>query len=237
MGLTGVLAYNVFFFTGLRYINAGRASLIIATNPIFISLLSAAIFKERLTPVKGIGIVMSVTGALIVISNGHLTEFTSYNFGKGEFLICCCVLSWVSYSLIGKAVMGGLSPVTAVCYSSVIGAVLLFVPALLNGIIFDIRLYSAIDWFNLFYLGFFGTVLGFFWYYEGIKRIGPMKASVFINFVPISAIILSFFILGEAITPSLFVGTILVVSGVYSTNASEVLKKILSDVKPMPFKQ
>jgi drug/metabolite transporter (DMT)-like permease len=121
--------------------------------------------------------------------------------------------------------MSGLSPIASVCYSSVIGAILLLVPALLSGIINDIRLYSAVDWLSLFYLGFFGTVLGFFWYYEGINRIGPMKASVFINFVPISAIVLSFFILGETITPSLFVGTVLVISGVYSTNASEVFKK------------
>jgi drug/metabolite transporter (DMT)-like permease len=47
-----------------------------------------------------------------------------------------------------------------------------------------------------------------------------MKASVFINFVPISAIILAWFMLDEAVTPSLFLGAVLVISGVYYTNAS-----------------
>jgi len=75
-------------------------------------------------------------------------------------------------------------------------------------------------WLSLFYLGFFGTVIGFVWYYEGIKALGPTKASLFINFVPISAVLLAFLILDEPITPSLLVGTILVSSGVYLTNAT-----------------
>jgi drug/metabolite transporter (DMT)-like permease len=70
----------------------------------------------------------------------------------------------------------------------------------------------------MFYLGFFGTVIGFVWYYEGIKKIGPMKASLFINFVPISAVVMAFFILDEPITLSLLIGTLLVCSGVYLTN-------------------
>ena len=227
LGFTGVFAYNILFLTGLRYINAGRAALIIALNPIFISLLSAFFFKERLNLIKITGIIMSVTGAIIVISNGSITDFVGYKFGKGELLICGCVLCWTSYSLIGRAVMDDLSPIISVCYSSIIGTLLLSVPALFSGILSHIGSYSAVDWLNIFYLGFFGTVLGFFWYYEGINEIGPTKSSVFINFVPISAILLAFFILHEQITPSLLFGAVLVVSGVYFTNASRVLKQIL----------
>ncbi|RLB97177.1 MAG: EamA family transporter, partial [Deltaproteobacteria bacterium] len=54
--------------------------------------------------------------------------------------------------------------------------------------------------------------------YEGIKQIGPIKAGIFINFVPISAIVLSFLILKEPLTPSLIIGAILVITGVYLTN-------------------
>jgi len=231
LGLTGVFAYNIFFLTGLRYINAGKAALIIALNPIFISLLSAFFFKEHLNSIKITGILMSVAGAMVVISNGRITDFVGYDFGKGEILICGCVMSWVCYSLIGRAVMNDLSPIVSVCYSSVAGTIMLSIPALLNGTFSHITVYSAADWASLFYLGFFGTVIGFFWYYEGINKIGPTKASVFINFVPISAIILAFIMLDEQITPSLFMGAVLVVSGVYFTNASGILKKYWLKVK------
>jgi len=229
-GATGVFFYNLLFFEGLRHIHAGRAALIIAMNPIVISLLSALLFKEKLNFIKALGIILSVTGALVVISNGQLTGIVGYHMGKGELLLFGCVASWVSYSLIGKSIMGTLSPLVSVCYSSVAGTALLAVPFLINGQFHEIITYTLLDWGNLFYLGFFGTVLGFFWYYEGINIIGPMKASVFINVVPVSAIILSYFILDEAITPSLFSGGVLVISGVYATNASEMIRTTLTRV-------
>jgi drug/metabolite transporter (DMT)-like permease len=67
-------------------------------------------------------------------------------------------------------------------------------------------------------LGFFGTVLGFLWYYQGIQKIGPTRAGLFINFVLISAIMLAFFFLAEPITMSLLIGTVMVSLGVYLTN-------------------
>jgi drug/metabolite transporter (DMT)-like permease len=53
-----------------------------------------------------------------------------------------------------------------------------------------------------------------------------MKASVFINFVPISAIVLSFFILREPLTGSLLLGTAMVLVGVYLTNRESLTGKV-----------
>ncbi|OEU62427.1 MAG: hypothetical protein BBJ57_04755 [Desulfobacterales bacterium PC51MH44] len=218
LGLTGVFSYNVLFFKGLKLIDAGRAAIIIANNPIFITLLSCYFFKEKLTIIKFSGVIISVTGAIIVISKGNLYEMLNGGIGWGELFILGCVASWVAYSLIGKAVMENLSPLVAVSYSAAIGAACLFIPAVFEGMMQDWTYYEIKDWLSIFYLGFFGTVIGFVWYYEGIKKIGPMKASLFINFVPISAIILAFFILKEPITISLFIGALFVCSGVYLTN-------------------
>ena len=218
LGLTGVFTYNVFFIKGLKLINAGRASIIIANNPVFIAILSAYFFKEKLNMIKAVGIIISVTGAIIVISKGNLNEIVQGNIGWGEIFIFCCVLSWVAYSLIGKVVMVDLSPLSSVFYSCVIGTFFLFFPACFEGIFYNFHNYPITAWLGIFYLGIFGTVVGFVWYYEGIKKIGPTKASLFINFVPVSAVILAFMILDEPITLSLFIGTILVCAGVYLTN-------------------
>jgi drug/metabolite transporter (DMT)-like permease len=74
LGLTGALLYNFFFLKGLKLIEAGRASVIIANNPIFIALFSAYFFRERLNLVKLIGIIISVGGAVSVISRGRILE-------------------------------------------------------------------------------------------------------------------------------------------------------------------
>jgi drug/metabolite transporter (DMT)-like permease len=154
----------------------------------------------------------------VVITRGDLAGIVAGGIGKGELLIFGCVASWVAYSLIGKRVMSDLSPLAAVAFSAVIGAAALFPAALSEGLAADASSYRFADWAAIFYLGFFGTVVGFVWYYQGIQRIGPARASLFINFVPISAVVLAFFILGERLTPSLAVGTLLVCTGVYLTN-------------------
>ena len=218
LGMTGVFAYNVFFFKGLKLIEAGRAAIIIANNPIFIALFSALIFRERLTPLRLTGIGISITGALLVITRGSLSALVSGPVGWGELFILGCVASWVTFSLLGKSLLSSMSPLTSVLYASLSGALCLALPAWREGLWTAWPHYTLGDWLSLFYLGFFGTVLGFVWYYQGIQRIGAMKAGVFINFVPISAIIFGYLLLDEALTASLAAGTVLVLSGVYLTN-------------------
>ena len=218
LGMTGVFAYNVFFFKGLKLIEAGRAAIIIANNPIFIALFSALLFRERLTRLRLTGILISITGAILVITRGDWHMIGAGAVGWGELFILCCVASWVTFSLLGKGLLAELSPLASVLYAALCGTVCLALPAWQEGILTDWSTYRVVDWVSLFYLGFFGTVLGFVWYYQGIQRIGAMKAGVFINFVPISAIIFSFFILQEPLTLSLLFGTAMVLSGVYLTN-------------------
>ncbi len=219
LGMTGVFAYNGFFFSGLKRIDAGRAALIIACNPVFICLFSSLLFKEKLSPRKILGIVTSLSGAVTVITRGDFSEILGNSLGTGEFFIFCCVLSWVSYTLIGKTVMDSLTPLAAVTWSSIIGTLFLLVPAVLEGVFRKMPTYAPSEWMSLFYLGFFGTVLGFRWYYEGVKAIGPVKAGLFINFVPVAAVLMAFFLLGEPLSSSLVVGGLLVSFGVFLTNA------------------
>ena len=218
LGATGIFSYNVFFFKGLQTVEAGRAALIIANNPVFIAIFSALLFGEKLSPLKLVGVLISVSGAVVVISRGEFAHLFDQALGLGELYIFFCVLSWVAYSLIGKAILVGLSPLVSVSYSCLVGTFFLFVPAYREGLFNAMAGYSPLAWLCIVYLGVCGTVLGFVWYYEGIKAIGPTKASQFINFVPISAVILAFFMLGEMITASLLIGTVLVCSGVYLTN-------------------
>ena len=219
LGATGIFAYNLFFFNGLTLIGAGRASLIIALNPVVITLASALTHKEPLSTRRIGGILLSVAGALIVITRGQPLTIFDAGIGRGELLISGCVLSWALYSVIGKTAMRGLSPLAAVCYSSVAGTLLLAVIAIPHGSFSAALHYSAAAWLAIAYLGMFGTVIGFLWYFQGIQLIGPSRAAVFINFVPVNGVLLATLFLGEPLTLSLLAGGVLVVSGAYLANA------------------
>jgi drug/metabolite transporter (DMT)-like permease len=218
LGLTGVFAYNVFFFKGLKVVEAGRAALIVATCPVFITAFSAVFLKEKLSFLKLAGIFISLTGAVIVITRGDFSQIAGGSFGLGELYILGCVMCWVVYSLVGRQVMKELSPLAAVAYSSVVGTVLLFFPAVYNGLFEKIVGASFVEWICIGYLAVFGTVVGFVWYYEGVRRIGAVRAGLFINLVPVSGVALGFLILNEPVSFSLAVGGVLVITGVYMTN-------------------
>jgi len=222
LGTTGVFAYNLFFFKGLQLISAGRASLIIANNPIFIAIFSFLFFAEKMTPLKVTGILISVTGAVFAITGGKPAAILSDGLGLGDIYIFCGVCSWVAYSLIGKKVLNTISPLAAVTGAAIVGVLMLSIPAWQSGMLAEIPHYRPVDWAAIFYLGFFGTVLGFVWYYDGINAIGPARAGLFINFVPLSAITLGYLLLGEPITISLMIGAALVISGVILTNTASV---------------
>ena len=218
LSLTGVFSYNVLFFWGLQSVDASRASVIIANNPIFIAVFASLIFRERLGFIKSLGIPVSVAGAVIAISKGDMAGLLGGTFGLGDLMIFGCVLSWVAFSLIGKNVIAHMPPLTAITYAATAGALLLLFPAIMDGVFINLGSYTLNDWGNILFLGIFGTALGFVWYYQGIEYIGATRAGLFINLVPISAILMAFLALGEPITISLLVGTVLVLSGVYLTN-------------------
>jgi drug/metabolite transporter (DMT)-like permease len=220
LGLSGIFAYNVLFFLGLQTTPASRASLIIALNPSVVALCGALLWGDRLKPLRWLGILTSLVGAAIVIAKGHPLALLSNGIGLGDLFLMGCVLSWVVYTFAGKRVMAELSPFVATTYACLIGTALLFIPACVEGLAQHLAQVAPGAWIGILYLGLLGTAAGFTWYYEGVKAIGSAKAAIFINLVPVFAILFAVAFLGEHITPPLLLGGALVITGVYLTNRS-----------------
>ncbi len=219
LGLTGVLAYNLFFFSGLQTVEAGRASMIIAVNPVLTSILAILLFKEQYNFRRGLGMVLSVCGALIVISKGQITTmFQGNSGGMGELYMVGCVISWSAYTLIGKKLLKNIEPLVAVAYSCTTGAAFLCVTALASGDFSEITNITVTGMACIFYFAFFGTTLGFIWFYEGVKKLGAGRASMYVNLVPVSGILFGTLLLGEHLGTSLLIGGIFVLSGIYLIN-------------------
>lgn len=219
LGMTGVFAYNLFFFAGLQTVEAGRASMIIAVNPVVTSLIAILFLGERCNVQRSVGMVLSVSGAFLVISKGHPASFFQGDSrGMGELYIVGCVFSWSAYTLVGKQLLKDIKPLVAVAYSCSLGAVFLSVVALYNGHLAEIKELNAISTVCLFYFAFFGTTLGFIWFYDGVKKLGAARAAMYVNLVPVSGVLLGVLILGEKLSGSLIIGGLLVFAGLYFIN-------------------
>jgi drug/metabolite transporter (DMT)-like permease len=216
LGILGISLYKLLFTAGLALVEASRAALIVPTNPAFTALFAAIFLKERLGSVRAAGIALCVLGALWVLTKGNILTLRHLDLGLGELLLVLCIFMWSAYTLLGRVALSGLPALALTAYVMTAGSLMLAIPAWLEHDSFAQATWQS--WAALGYLVVFGTVLPFLWFYEGVKALGAARAAQFINLVPPLAVAESVLILGEPMTPALYVGTALVVAGLYLTN-------------------
>lgn len=217
LGLTGVAVFSGFFFAGLERVPAGRGALIMALNPIGTALAMALLLHERLAPSRWLGIAVALAGVAVVISRGDLGAFGAGALGAGELMFFGSVAGWVTYTIIGRSVLGQVSALATTTYAALFGTLILAAGALFEQ---PWRALAALDaraWVAVAYLGTFGTVLPFVFFNEGVRRIGPSRTAIFINFVPVFGVAFSALLLGEPILPSMVIGGLMVIGGVLLT--------------------
>ena len=222
LGLCGVAAYNLFFMFGLQSVPASRASLIIALCPAATMFGAVLWLGDRLTWSKVLGTVLALAGVAIELSGGNPLMLLSSGVGRGEAALFVCVILWAAYTLLSKRTLAGLSPLIATTYAALTGTALLAAVALARG---ELALphASAMAWLSLAYMGVCGTALAYVWYLEGVGALGPARAAIFVNLVPVAAIALGVLLLGERFTASMAVGACLVVVGIWLINRQAVL--------------
>ncbi len=221
LGFTGIFLYNICFFGALARVPAGRTSLFVSLTPIVTAVLAGLIFSERLGVRRWAGILVALIGAIVVITRGDLIggiADISQSLGLGELMMLGAVFSWAAYTLISRKALETLSPIVATTYGTLWGFVFLTIGAMGE--------FKDVDWFHLdwrvwtsvFYLGAFGTVLAFIWYYQGIQTVGPSRTAIFTNLVPAFGVLFSAALLGEPILISMVVGGLIAVLGVSLVN-------------------
>jgi drug/metabolite transporter (DMT)-like permease len=192
-----------------------------ALNPVMTALGARLVFGERMGWIRVGGIVLAVVGVIVVITHGQLGALTRGAVGLGELLLFGSVLGWASYTLIGRAVLKGMSPLGASTWASLLGMLMLAACAVFERPWAALATLSPAAWGAIAYLGAFGTVVAFLWYYQGVQRIGPARAAVFLSFVPVFGVMFAALLLGEPILPSMVAGGVMVVAGVLLTNRPE----------------
>jgi drug/metabolite transporter (DMT)-like permease len=214
LGFSGIFAYNFFFFKGLRLVPASHGALLVALNPSMVMLLSALWYKERMSMLQIAGVLLSLFGVVLVISRGMIAQLLS-SFELGDAFMLGCPLTWAIYTLAGKEALKKNSPLQATAWAALTGVVMLIVLSFSEPIPDFVPMKV---WVALAYLGTVGTVVAFIWYYDGIKKIGATRTSIFNNLVPVFALILSVLILHEEVSWYTWLGGFLVICGVLLTN-------------------
>ena len=217
LGTTGIFLYNLAFLYGMQHIAAGRGALVVATTPIITLLAAAWLLKEGMTALKALGSLLALAGCLTVIGKGDPLALLGGKVGAGETLILGCAVMWAAYTLLGRIGTQTMPALVMTAYASAAGFVMLLVLALLADPARLVPDYSAGAWGAILFLGLFGTTLGFTWFSAAVQEIGAQRASIFINLVPVAAVLQGALLLGERLDPSVLAGGAIVIAGVMLT--------------------
>jgi drug/metabolite transporter (DMT)-like permease len=214
LGVTGIFAYNLFFLGALARLPASRTSLIIALNPVVTIAAASLLLGERMSPRRWLGVAVALVGVWIVISRGDVLGSVAGAVGLGELLMFGGVCSWAAYTLIGRRVLAGLTPLAATTWAALWGTALLALAALpeLGRVeVADLTLPVVL---SVLYLGVLGTAVGFVWYYQAVQRLGASRTVIFNNLVPVFGATFGVLLLGEPLLPSMLLGGAIAVAGV-----------------------
>lgn len=218
LGAIGVAAYALLFMYALQSVTASRGALIMALIPAATLLGGAMFLGEPLTRPRVLGIALALLGVAVDLGDGNPLRMFTGPIGIGEIAMFGCVLAWTAYTLLGKRVLGeGMSPLAATTCSALTGTVILAIACAVLGE-FALPKADWKGWLSLAFMGVLGTAIAYFWFFDGVKVIGPARAAVFINLVPIVAITLGVVLLGEPLKWSMVIGAAMEVSGVWVIN-------------------
>jgi len=214
LGLTGGTLHYIFQFTGIKYTTASTSAVLISIDVIIIAILSIVFLKEENSIKKTLGIIISFLGVFIIIFAQMKNETIIFDniFFIGCILIIISALSWAIYSIMSKKLLKKYDIFTVLTYTFVFG-LFFFLPFILQDIkeVFNV---SSAGWLGVMYLAILSTVFGYAGWNYALKHIEASKAAIFLNFVPLLAIVMSFFY-GENITLFFIFGAILIIFGVY----------------------
>jgi drug/metabolite transporter (DMT)-like permease len=214
LGASGIFGYSFLFFTGLQTTDASRAGLVVSCTPTCIALTAALIARRWPSPLAMAGILISLLGVSIVISRGNPLILLRGDVRSGDLMILGCVFCWTAYTVLARRVMLEIPPLVAVTWSCLMGAALILPFAIHAGFLREIRHIDGTVWAGLFYLGVPATSLAYCGYYHAIRRIGSVASGIFINLVPLFALLFGWLFLDEILQAGELAGGLLVISGV-----------------------
>lgn len=220
---TGVFVFNVFLFYGVQFTSAAEAGIITSTTPAFVALIAVVFLNEAVTRNTVLGILLAVFGILAIeVIGGTAAVDRGSRPLFGNLLVLGAVLGEALFTILGKTVSDRVSPLEITTTTSVFGVVLFLPFALYELTWFNIGSVPAVAYLPIAYYGIVVTVVAFVLWFRGVAVVPANAAGVFTGVLPVSAVVLSYLLLGEPIRWSHIAGVIFVVAGiVFTSRATE----------------
>src|SRR5882762_7644743 len=214
LSVTGIGAFNTMQYWALEHTQALNTLLLQSAGPLFVAMWSLALLGIRLTLAQAIGIVLSLSGVLMILLHGDLTTLKNIEFNRGDLIFILALLVFGLYSVLSlkRPAIHGLSFVgfTFGCGAAALIPLLVWELAARPVMQLD-----AANLLSLLYVAVFPSTVAYLCFNRGVQLIGANRAAPFFHVVPAFGTVMSIVFLGEHPQPFHFIGFALVLTGVF----------------------
>lgn len=219
MAACGFSFFNALFYLSAHYTTAVNISILQGSIPVFVVLGAMILQGTRLSGWQIVGIAATLVGVALVATRGHLATIASLGFNQGDALMLLACLLYAAYTLA----LRDRPKVPALAFFLALAAIAFLTSLPLVAIEMAqgrAQWPTPKGWLVMIFIAVFPSFLAQLSFMRGVRLIGPGRAGIFANLVPIFGALFAVIILGEPFALYHLAALVLVIGGILIAEAS-----------------
>lgn len=214
MGALGFASFNGLFYVAAHSTTALNMGILQGSIPVFVLIGGYLVFRTPVGRLQAFGVIVTIVGVVTVATGGRLGQLAGLgvNIGDGLMILACMLYSGYTVGLRNRPKASALGLFTLLAAAAFIASVPL---AGIEAALGHFQWPTAKGWMVIGLVTLFPSFLAQIFFMHGVEAIGPGRAGVFVNLVPVFSAILAVSILGEPFEIHHAVALVLVLGGIY----------------------
>ena len=222
LGITSITIFNSIVYYSLYYTQVISGILMISTIPVWIIFISSILKIEKTNIFQIIGVILSLTGVIFIITKADLNLIKNLDFNKGDLSMVIAMFSWAIYSALLKSKKYEISQVTLLEVVIICGLFFLIPIYFIEMNMGNLIILGKPFYLILAYVVIFPGLASFFFWIKGISIIGANRAGIFLHLMPIMGAIMAMLIFNERFMFYHILGAIFIIAGITLSNKKKL---------------
>ena len=220
MGALGLTGFNAVYYIAAHWTSAVNIGIVQGALPGFVLIGAFAAYGTRVSGLQIGGVVATMLGVVLIGTGGDLARIATLAINRGDLLIivACVLYAGYTVALQRRPPVGALSLFTVLAAAAFAGSIPLVI--LESGLGY-LQWPTTSGWIIVALVTLFPSFLAQIFFIRGVALIGPGRAGVFVNLVPVFASILAVAVLGETFALFQAFALALVLGGIWLSEAGK----------------
>lgn len=213
MGGCGYTAFNALFYVAGTYTSATNLAMIQGAIPVIVLLCSFLVYHTRVRLMQAVGVLVTLLGVVVASTHGDWDVLRTLAFNQGDLFMLAACLFYAGYTVALRArpAVSGITFFAAMAMVAFLTSLPLLAAEWMSG---HLIWPTPQGWAIVVYVGLGPSLVSQLCFMRGVEMIGPNRAGMFVNLLPVFGALMAVLLVGEPVRPSNVAALALVVGGI-----------------------